>query len=135
LFPCFLFAQDSTNWINKIDTATFKTSMKKKKIPKDFYPILNITSLNQIANPGDPVDLSCNRKDIPGSRLNWIKYDKKNHWVISITAGGLYVKTHYYFIGRNKKKLSSKEIDFKGVNGNDSYSISELIRRMNQNTK
>jgi hypothetical protein len=135
LLPAFSFAQDSRNWIYSIDTIHYKVLYKKKNIPKELYPILKIKSTKQIANPNEPVDLSCNRKDIPNSRFNWIACDKKNHWIVSITNGGIQILTRYVFIDKSNGKLNDYEIKFSGPDKSRVMTLKELILKMKSSSE
>ena len=133
LCPVFIFAQDSGNWMYSVDTTQYKITYKKKNIPKKFYSILKIKNTKQIANPNEPVDLSCNRKDIPNASFNWMACDKKNHWIVSITNGGIQVVTKYVFINKSNGKLNEYETKFTGPDKSRVLSLGELILKMKKN--
>ena len=103
----FLFSQDTTvTWINNIDTNSFKVCFKKRCIPKEFYSIINVDNSKDIANAKKKYQTGCVGHGLPHHRLNWLAKDKNNHWVLSISYGGLHNRTDYFFIDKEKGKIN-----------------------------
>ncbi len=101
------FSQDTTvTWINNIDTNAYKVCFKKRCIPKEFYSIINIKKSTDIANANKDYQTGCVGHGLPLHRLNWLAKDKNNHWVLSISNGGLVQETCYFFIDKEKGKIN-----------------------------
>lgn len=107
----FLLAQDTTvTWMYTIDPATFTVQYDKKNIPEEFFSILGVESVSDIANPGKPYQKRCTSvRDLPHKRLNWIASDSTNHWVLSISYGGRGSGTLFYFIDKENGKLNTNQ--------------------------
>jgi hypothetical protein len=104
------FSQDTTvTWIKNIDTSSFKIIYNKKSIPKEFYRILEIKKIEELANSTDKYTPSC--KGLIRGQFHWMAR-QKDYWVISVTYGGKTVGTRYLFLDKNESKLNINEINF-----------------------
>jgi hypothetical protein len=109
-----LFSQDTTvTWLRNIDTTDFGMYFNKKTIPKDLLKYIEVDNLNEIANPGKEYSAGCVRQHgTPYKRLNWIAKDHKNHLVVSISHGGKFHRTCFYYLDRDNKKTNINELSF-----------------------
>jgi hypothetical protein len=110
----FLFSQNSTgNWINRIDTSLYTLRYRAIDIPIDFYTIIGINGLKEIANANDSFERGCTGS-LPHKRINWIANDSNNHWILSVSYGGRGSGTEYYFIDKVRSNLNVNQLYFYG---------------------
>jgi hypothetical protein len=91
-----LKAQDtSVTWMFSIDQNNFTVSGKKKSIPTEIFRSIGIDSRKQLANPHGFFSKTCVG---PGKRkrFNWAASDSSGHTIISITYGGISLRTYFF---------------------------------------
>ena len=112
-----LFSQDMS-WFHKIDTLSYEIFYDKKTIPQTFYSVIGIETRNDIVNPNGNFSKGCTG---PGKRIrfNWLAKDKNNHWVISISYGGIAYNTKYFFFDSEGEKMNCKGIYFTGYDAEE----------------
>lgn len=126
-----LFSQDTTStWMFSIDTAAFTTFFDKNEIPKELYYSIGIESKREIANPHMPYQKGCvGNGTLPRKRLNWIAQDTSNHWVLSISYGGIGSGSQFYFFDKDSGKLNANVFYLQGINPED-YSLQVVLSKL-----
>jgi len=133
LFSCAAWGQDTTvTWINNIDTNSFKLLYDKKEIPKEFYLILQMRTIKDIASANEPFQGGCTGggKGWPSQHLNWLAVDKNNHWVLSVSHGGRGYWTDYYYFDKEKGQLNVNILMFKGNIGDSGFTFEQTIPKL-----
>lgn len=110
-----LFSQDTTvTWIYKIDTS-YHIQYQVSDIPNEFYTIIGISDSTEIVNANKEYGVGCTGS-LPHKRLNWIAYDDKNHWILSVSYGGRGSGTDYYFLDKENGVINTNQLYFHGKN-------------------
>ncbi len=125
-----LISQDTTvTWLTNINVAEFKIAYKKRAIPREFYDVIGIDHLRDIASAHRPYRQGCIANGLPGHRLNWLAKDDKGHWVLSVSFGGRGHNTKYIFIDHDKNKKNINGFYFLGEKCHDLV-LSEMVSKI-----
>lgn len=110
-FCARLVAQDTTvTWAHKADPSSFIVRYDRAYTPQEFFSILGVDSVTDIANPGKRYQKGCSSViALPRKRLNWIASDSSNHWIISLSYGGIGTGTTFYFIDKEGGVLNTEQ--------------------------
>jgi hypothetical protein len=104
-----LFSQDtSATWINKIEKLSFKVYHGKRHIRKEMFSSIGIERKIEIARRYGYFSKGC--RGLRHKRLNWLAKDKDDHYILSISNGGRFYGTRYFFMEYNKEKLKVEEL-------------------------
>lgn len=112
LFSTSLFSQDTIlNRIKNINPKDFTVYKRKKDIPLEYLKYLPIKDLRQIANPGKHFNTNYADTSQPQNGLNWVALDKNNRMVISISNGGYFIATYFYYICKLKDDIYTYNLE------------------------